>query len=60
MSRKRTFVVLAAFAVLAAVLSACGGGGGGSDDPQKGIEQATFEGVESGTVDLTINIKAEG
>ena len=60
MSRKRTFALLAAFAALAALLSACGGGGGGSDDPQKVIEQATFEGVESGTVDLTMNIKAEG
>ena len=61
MSRKRTFALLAAFAVLAALLSACGGGGGGnSEDPQKVIEQATFEGVESGTVDLTMNIKAEG
>jgi hypothetical protein len=60
LSRKRTFVILAAFAVLAAALSACGGGGGSSDDPQKVIEQATFEGVESGTVDLAMNIKAEG
>lgn len=61
MSRKRTFALLAAFAALAALLSACGGGGGGSsEDPQKVIEQATFEGVESGTVALTMNIKAEG
>lgn len=60
MSRKRAFALLAAFAALAALLSACGGGGGGSDDPQKVIEQATFEGVESGTVDLTMNVKAEG
>jgi hypothetical protein len=60
LSRKRTFALLAAFAALAALLSACGGGGGGSDDPQKVIEQATFEGVESGTVDLTMNVKAEG
>lgn len=61
MSRKRTFALLAAFAALAALLSACGGGGGGSsEDPQKVIEQATFEGVESGTVNLTMNVKAEG
>jgi hypothetical protein len=61
LSRKRTFALLAAFAALAALLSACGGGGGGSsEDPQKVIEQATFEGVESGTVDLTMNVKAEG
>jgi hypothetical protein len=61
LSRKRTFVLLAAFAALAALLSACGGGGGGSsEDPQKVIEQATFEGVESGDVKMTMNIKAEG
>ena len=61
MSRKRTFALLAAFAALAALLSACGGGGGGSsDDPQQVIEQATFEGVESGTVDLTLNVHSEG
>jgi len=61
LSRKRAFVLLAALAALAALLSACGGGGGGSsDDPQQVIENATFEGVESGTVDLSMNIKAEG
>jgi hypothetical protein len=61
LSRKRTFALLAAFAALAALLSACGGGGGGSSDsPQQVIENATFEGVESGTVDLSMNIKAEG
>ena len=61
MSRKRTFALLAAFAALAALLSACGGGGGGSsEDPQKVIENATFEGVESGDVDLTMNVKSEG
>jgi hypothetical protein len=60
LSRKRTYVLLAVFAALAAILSACGGGGGSSDDPQKVIEEATFEGVESGTVDLAMNIKAEG
>ncbi len=61
MSRKRTFALIAALAALAALLSACGGGGGGSsEDPQKVIENATFEGVESGTVDLTMNVKSEG
>ena len=61
MSRKRTFLLLAAFAALAAVLSACGGGGGGSSaDPQQVIENATFEGVESGNVDLTLNVKSTG
>jgi hypothetical protein len=61
LSRKRTFALLAAFAALAALVSACGGGGGGSSaDPQTVIENATFEGVESGTIDLTMNVKSEG
>jgi hypothetical protein len=62
LSRKRTAVLLAIFAALAAVLSACGGGGGGSssEDPQKVIESATFEGVKSGTMDIAMKIKSEG
>lgn len=61
MSRKRTFALLAACAALAALLAACGGGGGGSsEDPQKVIESATFEGVESGEVDVALNVKTEG
>jgi hypothetical protein len=61
LSRKRAVALLAAFAALAAILSACGGGGGGSsEDPQKVIESATFEGIESGEVDLSMNINSEG
>ncbi|HVX32997.1 MAG TPA: hypothetical protein VHA80_07640 [Solirubrobacterales bacterium] len=61
MSRRRTFALLAALAALAALLSACGGGDGGSgEDPQKVIENATFEGVESGTVDMTMDVDSEG
>jgi hypothetical protein len=62
LSRKRTIALLAAFATLAALLSACGGGGGGgsSEDPQKVIESATFEGVESGDIAMTLNVNSEG
>jgi hypothetical protein len=61
LSRKRTAVLLAIFASLAAILSACGGGGGGSsEDPQKVIEQATFEGIKSGNIDLSLKIKSSG
>jgi hypothetical protein len=61
LSRKRTIGLLAAFATLAALLSACGGGGGGSsEDPQKVIESATFEGVESGDLAMTLNVNSEG
>ena len=59
MSRKRTFALLAAFAALVALLSACGGGGS-SQDPQKVIEDATFEGLESGDIGLTLNVDAQG
>jgi hypothetical protein len=60
LSRKRSLAVLAVFAMLAALLSACGGGGGSSEDPQKVIENATLEGVESGDVSLTLNVNSEG
>lgn len=61
MSRRRSVLLLAAFAALAAVLSACGGGGGGSsEDPQKVIESATFEGIESGEIALSANVDTKG
>jgi hypothetical protein len=61
LSRKRSVLLLAAFAALAAILSACGGGGGGSsEDPQKVIESATFEGIESGEVDVSLNVNSKG
>jgi hypothetical protein len=63
LSRKRTIALFAAFATLAVLLSACGGGGGGgssSEDPQKVIESATFEGVESGDIAMTLNVNSEG
>jgi hypothetical protein len=61
LSRRRTLALLAALAALAAILSACGGGGGGSsEDPQKVIESATFEGIESGEINTTIDVKSSG
>jgi hypothetical protein len=61
LSRKRIIALLAAFVALAAILSACGGGGGGSsEDPEKVIEEATFEGVESGEIGFKMTINSEG
>ncbi|HEY0317791.1 MAG TPA: hypothetical protein VGC49_05805 [Solirubrobacterales bacterium] len=63
MSRFRIFVLLAALAALATAFAACGGSSsdsGSSEDPQKTIENATLEGVKSGTLDLSLGIKAEG
>jgi hypothetical protein len=59
LSRSRILATLVAFAALAALLSACGGGSS-EDSPEKVIEQATFEGVESGEVDVALNVKSEG
>jgi len=48
-------------AALAAILGACGGGGGdSSEDPQKVIESATFEGIESGELDISLNVSSKG
>jgi hypothetical protein len=63
LSRLRIFVLFAALMALATALAACGGGGGGGnsgEDPQKVIQNATFEGVESGNIDLSLGVKAEG
>ncbi|MDX6601599.1 MAG: hypothetical protein QOF13_801 [Solirubrobacterales bacterium] len=61
MSRSRIFVLLATALALAGALAACGGGSDSNgEDPQKVIESATLEGVKSGTLDLSLGIKAEG
>ncbi len=61
MSRFRTFVLLAAFAVLATAFAACGGSSdSSSEDPQKVIDNATLEGVKSGNIDLSLAVKAAG
>jgi hypothetical protein len=62
LSRKRIFALfttLVALVALTALLSACGGGSS-EDSPEKVIEQATFEGVESGEIDVALNVKSEG
>ncbi|MBA3866038.1 MAG: hypothetical protein H0X42_06785 [Solirubrobacterales bacterium] len=61
MSRIRIFMLFASLTVLATAFTACGGGGGSSDeDPQKVVENATLEGVESGTLALKVGVKSEG
>jgi hypothetical protein len=62
LSRFRIFVLLAALAALATAFSACGGSGdsSSSEDPQKVIDNATLEGIKSGTLDLSLGVKAEG
>jgi hypothetical protein len=62
LSRSRIFVLVATAFALAGAFAACGGGGSdsSSEDPQKVIESASLEGVKSGTLDLSLGIKAEG
>jgi hypothetical protein len=62
LSRIRTLVLLATVAVAAAFLAACGGGGSdsSSEDPQKVVDRATLEGVESGNLDLSLKVNAAG
>jgi hypothetical protein len=60
LSRIRIFALLATLAALTTALAACGGGGSSSEDPQKVIDSATLEGVESGNLEAKIGIKSEG
>ena len=60
MSRLRFFVLAATMAALATAFAACGSGGGSSEDPQKVIDEATLEGVESGNLDLSLGVNSEG
>lgn len=50
--------VFVALVALTAALAACGGGG--SDDPQTVVEEATLKGIESGKVDLAVEVDVQG
>jgi hypothetical protein len=63
LSRFRILALFATLAAMATLFAACGGGddgGGSSEDPQKVIENASLEGVESGEFDLALHVNAEG
>ena len=60
LSRFRIFALLAALAALATAFAACGSSDRSSEDPQGVLDSATFEGVESGNLDLSLVIKGEG
>lgn len=62
MSRIRILALFATLAALAAVFTACGGGGSDNsgEDPQKVVEEASLEGVESGEFDMSLHVNAEG
>lgn len=60
MSRLRIFALLAVFVALATAFAACGSSDSSDEDPQQVLDNATLEGVESGNLDLTLAVKAEG
>jgi hypothetical protein len=64
LSRLRFLHALAAVAALvamSAVLTACGGGGDESDEsPQTVVEDATLQGIDSGNIDLSLDVRAQG
>ena len=64
MSRLRIFFLFAVLAALATVFAACGSdddnGGGSDESPEAVLEGSTFEGIESGDLDLSVNIDVSG
>ena len=64
MTRIRFLALFAALTAIAAVFAACGSDSGSSgssgEDPQKVLEKASLEGVESGELDMALNVTAEG
>jgi hypothetical protein len=64
LSRPRFAYVLAAAAILlatTALLVACGGGSSKSgEDPQTVLDEATLQGIDSGKLDLSLEVEAAG
>jgi hypothetical protein len=53
----RVLLVLIALCLSTAAMAACGGG---EEDPQQVLDSATFEGVESGGFNLSLQIESKG
>jgi hypothetical protein len=61
LSRLRFLFTFAAVLALAVAFAACGGGSDkSSENPQAVIDNATLRGIDSGDLDLSLGIKAEG
>lgn len=61
MRRLRIIFALAAVLALSAGFAACGGGSDKSgESPQSVLEEATLQGIESGDVDLSLDLSAPG
>jgi len=59
LSRNRILSLFLALIALAFALAACGGGGG-SDDPQSIVDEATLQGIESGQLELAVDVGIKG
>lgn len=60
MSRVRTLSVFIALIALTLAVAACGGSDSGDDNPKSVVEEATFQGIESGNLYLTVEVDVEG
>jgi len=64
LSRFRFLALFATLVAMAGLLAACGGGSDDGDssgeDPQKVLESASLEGVESGEIDMSLDVTAAG
>jgi len=66
LSRLRSISALVALVAVAIAIASCGGddsnggGGGAAGDAQTVIDEATLQGIESGVLDLSLSIGAEG
>jgi hypothetical protein len=60
LSKLRAIVFFAALLALGAALAACGDSGNADKSPEAVLEEATFEGIESGEVDLSMSVDAQG
>ncbi len=53
--------LVAALVVMSVAFSACGGGSDKSDEsPQAVLDEATLDGIESGDIDLSLGLEAQG
>jgi hypothetical protein len=62
-TRLRIFLAFLALAGLATALAACGsssGGGDSGEDPQAVLKDATFEGIESADMEMTLGVDVSG
>jgi hypothetical protein len=58
LSKVRILSVFIALIALTSAFAACGGGG--NDDPQSVVDEATLQGIESGEIDLALDVKVQG